>query len=255
LVGGKAGQLTKGADELTKLLKGIQTMMGSFKNIGQITGAAGKAQDSSGFDTMIKSVIISTTNMFKVLSSDDGIAMYVAIDTAKDKLEKSSLNAATMMKISSAFGAMVLPVESFKTWKDKITPLIRGGYGPQIKAMGEMIKAIEQIDGILSQTHNIDIQTTLTKFAANFGVALGQKGQYTVMAKDVVINVKFAVAIDATQLESAILSANNSKIKEKINVLIGAFGEQNEDTAKWKEADPNSNYGMVRRTPAAQKLT
>jgi len=243
-IGGKAAGLIKGADELNKLMKSIETVMIAFKTMGEIT--EGKTKDSSAYEGTIKSVIRSSTTMFQSFTNADGIAMLESIDVAQDNLKRTKIDSATMMKVAGAFGAMVLPVESFKTWFNAINPIIRDSYGPQIQAMRKMIDAIAEIDGILSQTQNIDIKTSLTKFASNFGVALGQKGQFAVQAKEVVINVSFAVAIDATKIEGAILQGD-SKIKEKINVLLGAFAGQPEDTAKWKEAQPNTAYGMARK--------
>jgi len=100
----------------------------------------------------------------------------------------------------------------------------KSAYAPMVDAIEGMINAIVDIDSVISGVQSIDIGTTLDRFKANFGEALGQRGQHYVKAKDLTINVNFVVMIDATKIEGAIISSD-SKIKQQINTVYEAVGE------------------------------
>jgi hypothetical protein len=106
-----------------------------------------------------------------------------------------------------------------------VTSGLKDSLEPTMQAMSDMTDAVIKIDEAISKTQNIDLSATLERFKTNFGMALGQKGTHVVQAKDVTINVSFAVMIDATKLEGAILSSNDSRIKEKVNLVIGAIAQ------------------------------
>lgn len=112
-----------------------------------------------------------------------------------------------------------------KTTMKGVSSAMTGATGPTLQAMSDMASALVAIDEAVTKTKNINLSATLEAFKTNFGMALGQKGSHVVQAKDVTINVNFVVAIDATKLEGAILASKDSKIKEKINLVIGAIGQ------------------------------
>ena len=116
-------------------------------------------------------------------------------------------------------------LNSIKQTGAAVTSGLKTSIEPILKAMTDMANMIVEIDNSVSKTKDINLSATLQKFKTSFGMAMGQKGSHVVQAKDVTINVSFAVMIDATKLEGAILSNSNSKIKEKINLAIGAISE------------------------------
>ena len=136
-----------------------------------------------------------------------------------------------------------------KTTMKGVSSAMTGATGPTLQAMSDMATALVAIDEAVSKTKNINLSATLKTFKTNFGMALGQKGSHVVSAKDVIINVSFVVAIDATKLEGAILSGN-SKIKEKINLVIGAVGEMPAADVGLEPAGPTSKFKTLQAQTA-----
>ena len=130
-----------------------------------------------------------------------------------------------------------------------VTSGLKNSLEPTMQAMSDMVAAVIKIDEAISKTQNIDLSATLQSFKTNFGMALGQKGKHVVQAKDVTINVSFAVMIDATKLEGAILSSNDSRIKEKVNLVVGAIAEMPAKEVGLEKASPTSAFKKIQRTP------
>ena len=74
----------------------------------------------------------------------------------------------------------------------------------------------------LSRGAKLDIDTKLRTFATKFGKSIGTMGNYVVQAKDVNIHVNFRIAIDATELETVMVTNGSSVIKQRINLLLDA---------------------------------
>jgi ElaB/YqjD/DUF883 family membrane-anchored ribosome-binding protein len=214
---GDASKLTKGATDIQKLMDGVSSIV---KVVGDIAGAEFFKKDLTTLGTDLTNTFDKLVEVFGSFASESGQKLAAAIEDAIKAMAKVAPAKFDSMK--TTYDKMGEVVNSFGEWHKKIEPITRASYEPQVKAMKEMIGAIAEIDKVISGTHGINISTTLDRFKANFGSALGQKGSHVVQAKDVTINVNFVVAIDAEKLEGAILAANNSKLKEKINLVMSA---------------------------------
>jgi hypothetical protein len=152
----------------------------------------------------------------------------------------------TFLKTSLSTTEVIGALNNLTALASKVTMTIDSALTPTLKAMNDMVNAVTQIDAALSKAHNINLKTTLDKFKANFGSALGSSGKHVVSAKDVTINVNFTVAIDATKLEGAILEASNSKIKGRINTLIGAIKQMPDAEVGLKDAAPGTAFKQIK---------
>jgi hypothetical protein len=110
-----------------------------------------------------------------------------------------------------------------------------------VKAVKDMVKAVQEMDDALSKVPDVDISTRLTKFAGQMGV--GSQGIYTVKSKEVVVTVNLKVTMDAGTLEKTIIENSKSIIRDRINFLLDDKGIEstNKTTAKISE-----NYGQSR---------
>jgi hypothetical protein len=217
---GDASTLTKGATDFQKLMEGISSIV---KVVGDIAVADFFKKDLTTLSTELSQTLSKLAELFKSFSGESGQALVGSLDEAIKAMSKVAPSKFDTMK--TTYDKMGEVVVSFGEWHKKIHPITKASYEPQVKAMKEMIDAIAEIDAVISGTHGINIATTLDRFKANFGSAMGQTGSHVVQAKDVTINVNFVVAIDAEKLEGAILAANNSKLKEKINLVMNATSQ------------------------------
>ena len=127
--------------------------------------------------------------------------------------------------IGTFLGSIVTLSETFEELSAAMPASADAAYENIANSIEKMLTAIIRIDEAMSGTHGLNINTTLKKFKANFGMAMGSQGSTVVKSKDVTINVNFVVAIDATKLEGAILASGNSKIQKKVNLVIKAINE------------------------------
>jgi len=110
-----------------------------------------------------------------------------------------------------------------------IQDIIGAGIVPSVKAVEDMMAAAKQIEESLNAGIQINLDAKLQAFAGKFG-KIGSKGAYTVQARDVNIHVKFNVSMDAIAIEKIMVSNGSSVIKNRINLLIDATGEDDAGT-------------------------
>jgi hypothetical protein len=217
---GDVATLIKGTNDLKALLEAVSGMV---EVVQKMTNVEMLKQELGPLETQITTTIAGLAAIFKAFGDTNGQALGTEITKAATSMAK--VGTASSLVLTTAYTGLGTIIDSYNNWANKIKPIATNGIENQIQGMQAIIGAIVKINDTLSGVQNIDIQTVLTRFKANFGGAMGQKGSHVVQAKDVTINVNFVVMIDATKLEGAILSNNNSKIKEKINLVMNATGQ------------------------------
>lgn len=216
---GDTSKVAKGAKDLGTLLDGVSKVVTVVSNM---SGTELVKLDEKELKKTVEKTITSATTIFAAFDpkTELGKGLQEKISAVK------AIPEATIKTVTNSFQNLESVVDGYSKFSGSIKKIALDGIQPNIEGMQKIIGAIAQIDKILTGTDKtINISTALQRFKANFGGAMGQKGSHVVQAKDVTINVNFVVAIDATKLEGAILANSNSKIKEKINLVIGAIGQ------------------------------
>ena len=207
----------------------IETIFNDLKSILDRIATAG-LPDFSGF--------VGIVNLFNMLTNVDAwkAAGGETLD-GKGPIEQlvTALQSNVWSKVAgvkeqfNAIGVFLQSVitlsETFEEISEAMPASADAAYENIANSIEKMLTAIIRIDEAMSGTHGLNINATLQKFKANFGMAMGSQGSTVVKSKDVTINVNFVVAIDATKLEGAILASKNSQIKQKINLVISAVSE------------------------------
>ena len=102
----------------------------------------------------------------------------------------------------------------------------------------QMVGAVQKMDDALSKLGTINIGTRLDSVAKSLGI--GSSGTYTVESKQVVININFAIQMDAGKVEKAMLMNTESIIKDRINFALGGGGGK--DAKVSESLMPNMSY-------------
>ena len=113
------------------------------------------------------------------------------------------------------------------------------GITKSLKAVQDMVKAVQAMDNALSKVDKIDIGARLTQVAGSMG--LGSSGVYKVQSKEVVLNVTFNVTMDAQELEKVMIGNKKSIIRDRINFALD----------KGAKSDPNTKNAYIKSTPGA----
>lgn len=92
-----------------------------------------------------------------------------------------------------------------------------------IKAVEDMVSAVQQLDNALANLPRIDIPARLKQVAGMMGI--GASGVYTVKSKDVVINVSFNVTMSTDKIEKSILS-QGTIIRTALNFANSHVGQE-----------------------------
>jgi len=223
------GSLTKSLGDTSKVgksAKDLATLLDDVSKIVKVVSDMSNSDLIKLHDKKLKETVDKTVTSAAVIlgafdpSTVGGKALQASIGNVM------AVPAATVKKVTDSFQGFKSVVDGYAGFSDSVKKIAIDGIQPNIDGMKKIIDAIAQIDAILTGTDKtINISTALQRFKANFGGAMGQKGSHVVQAKDVTINVNFVVAIDATKLEGAILASKDSKIKEKINLVMGAIKE------------------------------
>ena len=253
------GSLTTSLGDTSKVGKSAKDLAALLDDVSKIVKVVSDMSDSNLIkldDKKLKETVDKTiTSAAVILGAFDpttvgGKALQTSIGNVM------AVPAATVKKVTDSFQGFKSVVDGYAGFSDSVKKIALDGIQPNIDGMKKIIGAIAQIDAILTGTDKtINISTALQRFKANFGGAMGQKGSHVVQAKDVTINVNFVVAIDATKLEGAILASKDSKIKEKINLVMGAIKEMpaNEVGLKDNQA-PGSPFATLKTAPAGNLL-
>lgn len=190
---------------------------------------------ASFFENLAKAIQPITLAQQQIVSSLEGLGQIDPTDVKK--------------KIDSVFEFVnsFISNPSIQVMKDNlqtvkvIQDIIGAGIVPSVKAVEDMMKAAKQIEESLNLGVQINLDAKLKTFADKFG-KIGSKGAYTVQARDVNIHVKFNVTMDAAPIERIMISNASSLIRNRINLLIDATGEDdNAATAKRKLQQPNGD--------------
>ncbi len=160
-----------------------------------------------GDDTIVETVYHNFSSMLKIFES---ITSHPALEGIKNNLQNVEM-------IQNVIGAGIVPT---------------------IRAVEDMITSAQKLEDALGQGLKIDLDARLSEFAGKFG-KVGAKGAYTVKARDVVINVKFNVSMDAQTIEKIMINNASSVIRNRLNLLIDSV--QDSDSAETAQKSLASN--------------
>jgi hypothetical protein len=90
-----------------------------------------------------------------------------------------------------------------------------GGVLEAFSAMDVMVQQAQALSNAITGIPDIDLNAKLKTLASGLGV--GGKFGYTISSDKVQINIDLAVAIDAGELESAIIMRKDSIIRDRVN--------------------------------------
>ena len=253
-------------------LPGLKVALASFGELAHVIKGEGEASGLIGSLTQVRDLVSLANDLTAVISSSKVNAVDIAssivdlvhvasivndnvpkggvpvgglielstnLPTIMDKL--TDVSNAVANKVGSGQGLsnfqknMTMLAETLKGGTDKNT-----GITAALSAVTEMVKQVNALDSALgSNTNKIDIKAKLENVARSVG--LGASGQYSVKHGDVNITVNLQVTMDATKVESAILSARGSIIADRVNYVTNEAGHH-ERTAKGGDDVANKLY-------------
>lgn len=138
-----------------------------------------------------------------------------------DEALKSIRSLASAMEEFTGTGPSTGVLGRIRNSVDSITAMGEGlkskGLAPAVQAVSDIVKAVQQLDDVLHRgaKGQINIKAKMEQFAKAAG--LGAAGIYEVQGKEVSINVKFEIYMDADKVEKAIVLRQESLIRDRIN--------------------------------------
>jgi hypothetical protein len=222
---------------INNLFTNLLQMSGTLKVIG-----GGDANFSTTKNTGIKAAAavdalawtfagLVDTAVYKSMGGQGDVAPLARLnDLMKKDWSGASAVQGKVGMITTFLTNMTAVATGLESLGDKLKMTGAAAYGPLVDAVGQMMTAVADIDEMVSGVKDVDITTTLDRFKTNFGTVMGQRGEHVVQAKDVTINVNFAVVMETAKLEAAIVQREGSTIRDKINLMIGAIGEVKGDS-------------------------
>jgi hypothetical protein len=190
-------------DETIKAMASAKLLNSSAPKLVALIGPGLHTSISSIFSSLnvINAIIKSETEgkTFEVPEFDFGSSF--------DSLTKQvSLSQKAVAKISSLGPALA---RSIKT----------GGVKTALDSIKEVVALVQQLDNALSTTPTLDVASKLGNFVSSSG--LGSKAQYTVKAKDVVINLNLNITMDVDKVEKVMIMRQESIIRDRLNFATG----------------------------------
>lgn len=164
------------------------------------------------------------TNLYKYSGGIGDDAPVVAMLKYSDSFNELEAFDAMANKVQKFMGSVKKVAIGFDDVSSKLKVSTQNAYGPIAKAIGDMMKAVVDVDRAISGAQTVNLKASLDKFKANFGAAFGGSGSHVVQTKPLNLTVNFTVAIDATKLEGAIIQ-HGKVIKDSINLISEAVGE------------------------------
>jgi len=203
----------------TALLKGVtnvDTALSSIKtkapSIGASLAAIKTVSDASGLATFSSTISNVVSNANTIKSSID------SLDTA--------------------FKDLADPGKSLASLKTAITGFSGAALTNSFKELQKIATAVQALDDSLANISKIDIKQRIAQVAGGAGLDGG--GVYTVKSKDVNINIQLTVTMGVGDVENAIISSTDSKLKKSINFGVDSAG---------KTADQLNEEGKSDKTP------
>lgn len=129
----------------------------------------------------------------------------------------------TVMSMNTVFSSVSDMGSNFNKMTSTVLSATTGirdnGVLPALEAVQKMVDTVNKLNAALSDgnLNKIDVKTKLENVAKSVG--LGASGQYNVKNGEVNITVNLQVTMDATKVESAILSAKSSIIADRLNYV------------------------------------
>lgn len=240
-------------EEVTKMQKNLESMAAAVKDVkvddqnAVATGVANVMRNFSSFARQMGQELLTydakdaksihelaekfkgagaKTSIVDAMEELDGVlgagkTALGNIQAAADWFKENAGSAAqSVMTIGPGLKSVQQAVEGIDTTiSEKFSEKIA-----QVKtAIDTITEKAKELELKLHAGHDIDIQAAMNEFLVKDGKVAGVSGgAFSVTSKEVVINVSFQVAMDATNIETAILQSN-SKIKSSINNIIQAI--------------------------------
>lgn len=120
----------------------------------------------------------------------------------------------------------------------------KGGIAPALKAVEDMVTAVNQMNDALSNLPKVDINAKLGAVAKAAG--LGARGTWTIKNKDIVLNVNLSVSMNVDEVEKIMVMRKSSIIRDRLNFATAA------DTAG-KPGAPSIPETLDKNLPNIQK--
>lgn len=162
--------------------------------------------------SILSDVKSKLTNVdFKIISDEQ----------ANELSQTSKITDSLMSSISSIQGFFDGMSKIPASVKEATSALKRDAIKPAMEAITNMVALANQLDTALSDgnLNKVDIRAKLTNVANSVG--LGAKAQYTITSKPVNITVNLNVALNAEDMEKAIIMRGSSIIRDRVNFATG----------------------------------
>lgn len=193
-------------------LKKIQTVLTELTSVGSSLGNLNVSIDAEKLNKSIAAVGVA---MDAIVGSKEGNVF--------DKIAAASSALAT--------GKTDKIVEE----ANKIEKAISKSIVPALTAVQKMAAAAAKLEEALQRGSKIDIAATMKTFTSSLGKNMAASGIYTVQTKDVIVKVNLKVIMDAAELSKVIVQNKESVVRQRINLLMSAVGD--DDGAKSAKED------------------
>ncbi len=188
---------------------------GAGKTPADAVNAKAKQQDASLGD--ISSSIREVKDINEQLD-EKGFDIKAAIANIKTKLGDVKFEDIISKDQSTSLINTQQLLDTFAKDLDKVKEQISS----IVSAVGDMIKASNDINKALSEVKPINVAGKLKPIAQ--GLGLGSKGEYKIESKPVNIHLDFQITINAADLEQAVVLRQNSVIRQRLDKLAEING-------------------------------
>ncbi len=222
-------------EQLLRATDQMQRIHSIFLNISEVAAYINKSQEnikglkSDTIESNYNNLSYAITRALLAINMHDPALIELGV-----------VRASRISDIFASSEKISADINSFLTTSSKYTgEAITSSITKTLKAVEDMVKAVQAMDNALSKVDKIDIGARLTQVAGSMG--LGSSGVYKVQSKEVVLNVTFNVTMDAQELEKVMIGNKKSIIRDRINFALD----------KGAKSDPNTKNAYIKSTPGA----
>ena len=212
---GKIGTL-KGVFDVMSALVGILTNIATTGMSGADVGA--KLGDRLAGIVQEIAAGIAKMTLWGVVDNKPPIQLMTDA-LSSDSISKLASKGAEVAKFKTAMSNVSAVTEAFAFIKDVDKSIAKDGLAPTIKAVEDMVKATQSLDGALSQLtiKPVDLRTKLGQVAKSMG--LGGRAVYKVESKPITMTVNMHVTMDTAEVERIMITSKSSVIRDRINFI------------------------------------
>lgn len=205
-------------ENLKKMLTALKDTYGNIKSAFE----EGVGKGTSGIiANNINAFVSSFTQAINALAGGEGGKGGVGqiADGLTNLVTKMPKSLSENMKTVESFATQI------KSMATTMQSIVGEGVTPAVNAANELVASAKKLEESLNLGEKLDISTKLNTFVTKFGKVAGGKAAYKITTEAVVINVNFKIAMDSEKIEKIMVTKTDSIIREKINNLIEAVGD------------------------------